>query len=338
MNRQDPLVSVVLPVYNGEKFIRQSVISILDQDYTNLELILVDDGSTDQTRVLYTSINDERLRVTRFENNKGLIDALNTGIAKSTGKYIARMDSDDISFPNRISEQVRFMEKNPQVGVLGSSFIIDRNGKKRQRPVTTGSDRIKANFLFRNALNHPTVMLRKKIIEVSNCAYRSTALHAEDLDLWIRLSPFTEFDNLEHALVMYRSHSEQVSVLQAQKQKETIKQIQKNLLEQLRMSFSTEEFDLHISLFYREFVSSPEYLEAMSAWLGRIIESNNTARIYNPDALSEVAGGLWFLACTTIAGNGVKTSDVYSRSRLRDLYKPPLSSRFRFFIKNFSNR
>lgn len=329
-----PLVSVVLPVYNGEKYIRQAIISVLDQEYSNLELILIDDGSTDNTRTLYTDIPDDRMLVIRFEQNKGLIAALNTGIEKSKGKYIARMDSDDISFPNRIAEQVKFMENNIQVGVLGSSFIIDRDGKKRQRPVTTGSDRIKANFLFRNSINHPTVMIRKKLLEISNCRYRSTALHAEDLDLWIRLAPFTEFENLEDALVMYRAHAGQVSVQQAQKQRETIIETQKNLLRELAVPYSEEELNLHISLYYREFAKSNEYLAKTGTWLERIIKANREVKLFNQNAIEEVSGNLWFLACTTLAGEHVRTSGIYKQFSLHQYYRPSTSSRIRFFIKN----
>lgn len=337
-NRGDkPLISVILPVYNGEKYILQAIRSVLDQDYENLELILIDDGSSDDTRPLYSGIEDDRFIVIRFDSNRGLITALNTGIERSRGKYIARMDADDVCFPDRIAEQVSYMEQHPYIGVLGTSFIVDHNGKKRERPITTGSDQIKANFLFRNAINHPTVMIRKSTLDVSKCRYRTVALHAEDLDLWINLIPFAEFENLKEPLVTYRSHAEQISVTQALKQRETIGVLLDNLLRQLNIYATPEELDLHLTLFYREFKPDIFYLDNAEKWLRKIIAANQKVKLFKPKVLEAVVGQLWFLICTSLATQGMKTDEVYHASALKRPYKPPLNLRFRFFVKNLRN-
>lgn len=219
-----PLVTVLLPVYNGEEFILEAARSILDQDYPNFELLLINDGSTDQTDSLIREhlLNDNRVRYhTRL--NKGLIETLNEGIFLAQGEYIARMDADDVSHSNRLSRQVEFLEKHPEIAVLGTAYnSITENGKLLgvRKPPSRCSI-IKAMFLFGNPFAHPTVMLNKKLI-ADDLFYDKDFLHAEDYELWLRLSLKFQLSNLTDICLDYRVLDQSVSRRNEEQQKDSV--------------------------------------------------------------------------------------------------------------------
>jgi glycosyltransferase involved in cell wall biosynthesis len=181
-----PLVSVIMSVYNAGSYLSQAIDSILSQTYKNFEFIIVDDGSTDDSYATINKYSDKRLKV--FHNkNQGLQKSLNFGISKATGKYVARMDQDDVSAPQRIEKQVRLLEKNSQIAILGTSFsLIDERGKlinhsyHLDRP-----EDLKLEFFTRNPFGHGTVMLRKSILEDVG-AYDEKE-QVEDYELWYRI-------------------------------------------------------------------------------------------------------------------------------------------------------
>lgn len=218
-----PLVSVILPVYNAEKHVAEAVQSILDQTYKNFELILIDDCSTDKSFETLQSFKDPRIKLHRNEKNQKLIYTLNKAIQLSSGEYIARMDADDISLPTRLQQQVEYLQKFKDVAVLGSQIqFIDENGVKKGKPLicVTDSARIKWRFHFGNCMNHPTVMFRKSIVDRSDF-YDPEYVHAEDYELWLRLSRKYAFDNLPQVLLKYRVHSGSVSYQHSEKQVES---------------------------------------------------------------------------------------------------------------------
>ncbi len=209
-----PIVSVVMSVYNGERFLSEAVESILDQSFRDFEFIVINDGSTDLTASILNSYkrNDPRLRVSHQEN-RGLVESLNHGCALAQGKYIARMDADDISVKNRLIWQVEFMEKHLEVGVLGGAAeIIDITGKSLGTSFNPIEDRdIRYALLDDCPIWHPTVIMRKDVF-VSVGGYRKVVFGAEDYDLWLRIADQYHLANLETVLLHYRLHPCQVTV------------------------------------------------------------------------------------------------------------------------------
>jgi glycosyltransferase involved in cell wall biosynthesis len=209
-----PQVSVVLPVWNGERYLRQAIESILEQDFKNFELVIVNDGSTDGTASILAEYSaDERVRV-HTQENCGLVAALNTGVELARAGLIARMDADDISLPNRLRLQYAFMEAHPEVAVLGSSItLIDAVGRQRKtQTYPQGPEAVAASMLQGCALAHPAVMMRRAaVIKVGG--YRQAFQHAEDYDLWLRIMGNHRIDNLPEALLRYRIHPESVSLV-----------------------------------------------------------------------------------------------------------------------------
>jgi glycosyltransferase involved in cell wall biosynthesis len=205
---QGPLVSVILPVYNGEKTIKRAVESILSQTYTSFELIIINDGSSDRTLGILDSFHDERIRVLHQEN-MGIVASLNRGIQVSAGKYIARMDADDFAMPDRLKKQVEFMRNNPAVGVLGTAVKIvytDGTERIRRRPPNTTS--IRKNIVKICPFCHSSVMIRRKVFDevgtydVSKDG--SKKLLVEDYDLWVRvLAAGYDMANLPDVLMTY---------------------------------------------------------------------------------------------------------------------------------------
>ncbi|MDX0974737.1 glycosyltransferase [Sinorhizobium medicae] len=208
-----PLVSVVMATRNGEKTIGEAVQSILDQTLSDLEFIIIDDGSTDSTPAMLATYakNDSRVRILRNETSRGLPSALNVGFNLAVGKYIARMDDDDISEPTRLEEQVSFMNSNPDIHVCGTNVTVIRpfwHEPPEYTPAPPESDRkIKVAMLHRPGMIHPTVMLRGDYVRAKQVRYNPEFLKAQDYELWTRLAfeQSARFHNLQKPLLKYRA-------------------------------------------------------------------------------------------------------------------------------------
>ena len=182
----EKIISVILPVFNGEKYIRESVESILCQTFKEFEFIIIDDGSTDKSVEIIKSFNDSRIKLLRNNENKGIIFSLNKGIEEATGKYIARMDGDDIACPERLKIQFEFMERNPEVGICGT--FVKRFGSILRRgllKLPVSNDEIKVNSLFFCSFVHPTVMFKKEVLTKNDLKYSEDFKGVEDYNLWV---------------------------------------------------------------------------------------------------------------------------------------------------------
>lgn len=219
MAKAGPLVSVVIGVHNGERYLAEALMSVFQQSYSELEVIVVDDGSTDSTPEILAQWPDSRLRVLTNPARQGLARALNRGIERSNGTYIARMDADDICHPERIERQVCFMELNHEVGLLGTACrLIDEAGRVCgvvQHP--TSDPTIRWRLLFAPPLAHPSVMLRREVLK-QDLRYDPAWPVAQDYELWPRLLRQCRGANLTETLLDYRVHGNSVSVAKREEQ------------------------------------------------------------------------------------------------------------------------
>lgn len=219
-----PIVSVIMPVYNSERYLSQAIQSILDQTYQNFELIIIDDGSDDSSWKIVTSFQekDSRIRGIRQLENQGVAATSNHGLDLATGKYIARMDSDDISLPNRLAKQVSFLESHLDIGIVGGRMMfMDETGKLLGAfPIIQGSLNIYWNFMFESPFNNTTVMFRKSLVERYKLRYDPSTLYGEDYDLWCRFLPVTRGENLASILLFCRLHSQSLTPQYANQQGE----------------------------------------------------------------------------------------------------------------------
>lgn len=204
-----PKVSVLMSVYNTEEsLLRTAIQSILDQTYTNFEFIIVDDGSTNNAPDVLREFQhkDSRIKII-LGKHAGLASGLNLGFEQCNGEYIARMDSDDFSMPNRLERQVEFMDNNPEVGILGAS--IETFPKKK---VWNYIERVGyLDLLFQCVVAHPVVMLRKDVFDKYNLRYNESLKVAEDTELWSRAIKYTEIANLQEVLLRYRLDKKSLS-------------------------------------------------------------------------------------------------------------------------------
>lgn len=207
-----PLVSVVMPVLNQQDYIRLAIDSILSQTLADFELIIIDDGSTDDTAQIIRTYIDKRIVTIKNEQNCGIAASLNRGIENARGKYIARMDADDISLPGRLKKQVDFMEANPEIGVLGSNAeVIDGKGNTKYSIKFPESHHlILWSFFFFDPIVHPSVMFRRDLVTqmggYRDLRERTQDSFPEDYDLWTRLVQTTWFSNLADVLLKLRKH------------------------------------------------------------------------------------------------------------------------------------
>jgi glycosyltransferase involved in cell wall biosynthesis len=199
-------VSVVLPVRDGERFLREAVESVLRQTYSDLELIAVDDGSTDGTAALLAGFGDERLRVLRQEPS-GLVAALRRGVAEARAPLVARMDADDVSEPERLARQVELLERRPRVGMVATwTAVIDEEGRELRREVLPPAhEDLARRLLLRNPFQHGSVVLRRDALEEAG-GYRDDYGANEDYDLWRRLARSWELACVPEVLYRYRVH------------------------------------------------------------------------------------------------------------------------------------
>ena len=199
-----PVLSVLMSVYNGEKYLNLAVDSILKQTFKDFEFIIINDGSIDRTREILESYQDERIVLIHQENN-GLTRALNKGLSLAKGEFIARMDADDSCKPERLEKQVAYLREKPEIVLLGSNcFNVDGEGTLiGQSDLPTDAVQIKWNLLFYNCLRHSTVMFRRKEVKKIG-GYKSTICYAQDYDLWLRIAERYPIACLKDPLIYYR--------------------------------------------------------------------------------------------------------------------------------------
>ena len=201
-----PKISVVMPVYNTkEEWLREAIESILNQSYKDFEFIIIDDGSNKSIEPVVNSYNDDRIVFIR-QNNQGIAHSLNSGFKIAKGEYIARMDSDDISMPERFEKQVTFLDNNPQITVLGSWFETFPKKEIYKHPKNPKY----LDFTKFCCIAHPSVMLRRSVFEKFNLTYNPN-YKCEDYELWSRAVRILDFYNLQEVLLKYRVHSSNAS-------------------------------------------------------------------------------------------------------------------------------
>ena len=261
-----PLVTVLMPVFNSEKHLKEAIESILNQSYTNFIFLIINDGSTDLSEAIIRSYQDERIRYVKNTENIQLIATLNKGIELINTKYIARMDADDIAHPERLEKQISFLEKNPDCIVCGSYYqFIGQSEQIIHLPIL--NDQIKFQLLYFNSFCHPSTVIRTSVFQENNIKFNKEYKHAEDYFLWTELALKGEFYNIPEVLLYYRKHDSQISQIFQNHQQDIELTIQANYLNKLtglklenQIILSTLQF-LH---FGNKEISSSKLLEAFT--------------------------------------------------------------------------
>lgn len=280
-----PRASVILPVYNAVAFVWEAIHSILIQTYSDFELIIIDDGSTDGSAFLISQITDPRVIKIFHSTNQGLVPTLNEGFNRAAGEYIVRMDSDDISTPDRLDVQISFMDQNPLIDVCGAAFTTSSGGVMKVNPAS--HDEIKTWLLFHCCMCHPAIIIRNSMIHRLGIQYDSNYPHAEDYELWNRLASQVQMANLPVNLLYYRQHKGQVSIQHRAIQDATARRVRQRQFSQLGLELSDEENQIMLDIL--EFKINPYdyncYIKAVG-FANWVLDQNCKYQIYNQELLS----------------------------------------------------
>lgn len=244
---QSPRVSVIMPVYNTEKFVKRAIDSILGQTFQDLELIVVDDGSTDRSREIIGSYaSDPRVRIVFNETNLGESGARNRAIPLAQGEFIAMMDSDDYSMPERLRKQVAFLDAHPEISFCGTWYdVVDEQGKLlRHWTAPADHPTIMASFFFANRIGHNTIMMRRKEFMDAGEWY-TPGHHAADFDLWVRLIRKMRFANIPEPCVLWTVWSGQMSIEKFDRQTADAIKALRYHFEASGITPTDEEMDMH---------------------------------------------------------------------------------------------
>lgn len=289
----DNLLTVLMPVYNGEKYLKTAINSIINQTYPNFEFLIINDGSTDRSEEIIKVYADPRIIYIKNEDNKGIVATLNIGLEMSQGKYIARMDADDIAHPNRLKMQLNFMLSQPECKLCGTRAIaINENGMetyKLKRPYVAAD--IKVQHLFRNSFIHPTVMLDAEVAR--EFKYAANYEYAEDYYLFSQIALNYEVANLKEPLLYYRIHSENITSKKQHEMNNSEMKTMNYLLSNLfTEQVSEREVLIHHLFLTRDFENID--LHTIEAHLLKIKSTNEIKQAYDHKLLSVMLQKEWF--------------------------------------------
>jgi glycosyltransferase involved in cell wall biosynthesis len=226
-----PTVTVLLPVYNAERFLRESVDSILSQTWRDFELLAIDDGSTDASLSILREYDDPRIRIIVNPRNLGLTATLNNGIRQARSDLVARMDADDIAVPARLEKQLQFLHASPQVALVGSwGYYVDENDRVLQKVTLPHSSvELRRELIHSNCFFHASVVFRRDAV-LAVGGYDGEVAHAQDYDLWLRIAARYQVANIPDFLIRYRVHSGQISFTRLKAQHRAMKNSQRAMV------------------------------------------------------------------------------------------------------------
>ncbi|NMB57375.1 glycosyltransferase [Candidatus Beckwithbacteria bacterium] len=245
----NPVVSVIMPVFNAEKYLKKAIESILSQTFTDFEFIIINDGSSDNSEKIIKSYPDKRIRYFKNKKNQNLARCLNFAIKKAKGRYIARMDADDISYKNRFKKQYQFLQQNSQINICGTfADIINEKGqiiKNFKKP--TQDNEIKLSLFFGNQLIHSSVFVRKEIFE--KYQYNPNLKKGQDYELWVRLA-FAKniyFANLDENLLKYRLYYTQKRIADLKYYDKVYKLNFEKFMNNYNISYQKNDFKVYLN-------------------------------------------------------------------------------------------
>jgi len=289
---KSPALSVVMPTYNGERFLREAVVSVLAQEFSDFELLVVDDGSTDGTAaVLQTFMADPRLRVLRNDVNLGLIATLHKAYAECRAPLIARMDSDDLCELGRFQRQTDFLRTNPDVAIVGGAIRFFGNVAPNVFRFPATHEGIRPAMLFYCPLAHPALMFRRELVDRGLLRYQDAFKHAEDYHLWSRLLLEVRSANLPDVVLSYRLHAQQVSSDSSKKQYDASLRVRQQMLEEAGIAPSEEEVALHESVLLERPLPRADYLGALAGWFERVEDGNSRSGYWDARELHQLLRG-----------------------------------------------
>ncbi|MFZ1746523.1 MAG: glycosyltransferase family A protein [Nitrospirales bacterium] len=296
-----PKVTVFIPVHNREHYIGDAIQSILTQHFQDFEILLIDDGSTDNSIEVMRSFHDPRITIAYNETNLGIPRTRNRGLELAKGKYIALLDSDDRASPDRLQKQVAYLDAHLDYAQIGSwCRMMNEQGHplKKIKRQPAHPDEIKAELLFRCCMSNRTIMGRTETLRTFG--YRNDFPRCQDYDLHVRLSSQFNMANIPECLVLGRIHPQQITVLTPDLGDAKKQEIVGNQLHNLGVSFSQEDLAPHLMLSRMrkmQFTPDVSYVQWAEKWLIRLLQANQSTRYYEPHVFSKILLYKWAHTC-----------------------------------------
>lgn len=314
--REGPRVTVLMPMFNAKLHVEDAVRSVLRQDYRDFEILAVDDGSTDGTVDRVLAIGDPRVRTIRNPSRKRLSGVLNQGLDLARGEYVARMDADDICRSDRLAKQVAFMDAHPDVGLCGTWAQTFGEGSRRvYREPETDAD-IRAKMLFECPFVHPSVMIRRSVLEERGLRYNGNYYPAEDYEFWSRVLACAKASNLPDILLDYRIHGKSMTGGEWPEMDLQAGLVAQRELLRLGVDVDEDALRFHRSLGRGRSVAlnSMDELARAERWLSMLKETNRSKRVFEEYALAHVLSRAWLGVCVNSSNLGFGVVARYLRA------------------------
>lgn len=283
-----PYITVLMSVYNGEQFLRLSIDSILAQTFTNFEFVIYDDCSTDSTSDIIKSYTDERIVYRRNDTNQGLTHNLADGVSRSEAKYIARMDADDIAYPERFAKQVAWMDEHRNISILGTPVTYFRNtlgdGGLAEQPVDDAT--IKATLFISFTLMHPTIMFRREDLVRHNLNYNPDYRYSQDHALYFDcIRKGLKFANYTDPLLHMRAHENSISRAKHGVQQECSQRARLNFLKAtgIGKDCTTEEIEVYNFFASGVYPETPAKVHLFESFVKKVYEDSLLGKYFDKD-------------------------------------------------------
>ncbi|MBM9538196.1 glycosyltransferase family 2 protein [Desulfobulbus alkaliphilus] len=303
MSKLAPLITVIMPVHNGAQYLEEAIDSVLAQSFTDFELLIINDHSTDESVDIISGYKDHRIRLINAPERLKLAGALNLGMREAQGEFLARMDADDISLPKRLQTQLQFLQNHAELGLCGTwiSYFPEKYKKIEQYPLSR--EEVYAFSLFHSPFAHPTVMMRRSWFTRYNLWYDVTYYPTEDFDLWSRALQHFPGANIPEVLLQYRIHPSSLTRADWSTMDEQAAAIIRRGLEALGLKADMVHARQHRTIAMVQIERTSQALADARTWLAQIIKSNAQKNVYPQQVLKKVTEDLWFRLCMRYAGS-----------------------------------
>jgi len=296
-----------MPVYNAGKFVEKSVKSLLDQTFRNFELIIVDDGSSDNSLKIISSFKDERIRILKNETNHGIVYSRNRGLSKTHGRYYAPFDADDVARKDKLEKQITFLDSNPEFAMIGSwAKLIDNKNMELQKKwkLNAPPERIPSIMLFRNYFVHSSIMVRSNLI--SQEKYSAGFDVVEDYKFCADIALHHKVYNLPEYLIQYRVHDESAMRSNRERMKAQDIKIYRYLFDLLKINLSDTDLNSIFALKGEQKIDDLVLIKEIHNFLEMILLKNLDQQIFDQKQLLKTITNRWLKVCSLIKTHHTK--------------------------------
>ncbi|QIL38191.1 glycosyltransferase [Pedobacter sp. HDW13] len=301
-----PETTILIPSYNCGKYLYECLGSIFRQNYNDYEILIIDDGSTDNTEFIVSSFNSPKIRYYKNKRNQGIVSSLNKGIDLSNGIYIARMDADDIMLGDRLQRQIEFLRFNQDYGMVGGHYQIMDNGGTYLESIQTSDNPefVKMALLFRNQFHHSAVTMRTALAK--KLKYNEDYIYCEDHELWIRFAEISKVANIQENFLSYRWHIDNSCNKNQDRLKITVLGLLSRELDKLGVEHSADELKLHGAMCFgmgKHIFRNEETIEELHQWHDKLFQSATLRDKYSEEWLTIFRAEILKLYCGLNYGN-----------------------------------